>query len=233
MSFNPFRFSRQSFKAKQRYGGEIIHSERDQFGLIQVIDSSICRSLHFDTPVKQSRYFFNAPLTLAFEYQQMLEQRLTEFSFQYPLRRLLMLGVGGGSLASKLFISQPKLEMTLVDLRQSVIDIAHDFFHLPFHDRIQTHCCDASEFVHDHAHYYDAIVVDAYDSEGMPDIFTQPRFLNALISQTRTPGLVLFNLWQSTPEPTLKVIQYFEQQGAIDLYPIHSSKNLILQFRKP
>lgn len=228
MGFNPFRISR----AKQRFGGEIIHSERDQYGLIQVIDSPICRSLHFDTPVKQSRYFFNAPYQLAFEYQQVMEQRLNEFSKSHALKRLLMLGVGGGSLASKLFISQPKLEMTLVDLRQSVIDIAHDFFHLPFHSRIQTHCDDAGEFVHQQSGYYDAIVVDAYDESGLPSVFTQADFLEALLCQTRTPGLVLFNLWQSTPEPTLKVIQYFDQHGEIDLYPTKSSKNLVLLYRK-
>lgn len=228
---NPFRFSRQTPSPKPRYGGEIIHAERDEYGLIQVIDTQICRSLHFDSAVKQSRYFFQAPLSLAFEYQQVLEQKIAEFSHQKPLRNLLMLGVGGGSLASKLFISEPKLQMTLVDLRQSVIDIAHDFFHLPFHANIQTQALDAADFIQHNDQAYDVIVVDVFNEDGMPDAFCQAAFLNQLVQQTKAPGLVLFNLWQSTPEPTLKVIQFFESLGPIELFPINSSKNLILQYQ--
>jgi spermidine synthase len=220
---------RASRPAKTRYGGEVIHSERDPFGLIQIIDSKICRSLHFDTAVKQSRYFFQAPLTLAFEYQQVMEQKLNDFSFQYPLKRILMLGVGGGSLASKLFISQPKLEMTLIELRQSVIEIAHDFFHLPIHSRIRTVCQDAVEFVMDAEIWesYDAIVLDAFDSEGIPEALTQPVFLEKLLKLKQPNGLLLVNLWQSTPEPTLKVIQTLEKHAQIELTPINSSKNLV------
>lgn len=225
------RSNRQATPPKQRYGGEIIHAERDEYGLIQIIDTKICRSLHFDSPVKQSRYFFQAPLNLAFEYQQVLEQKIAEFSYKKPLNSLLMLGVGGGSLASKLFISEPKLQMTLVDLRRSVIDIAHDFFHLPFHTNIKTQAQDAAVFMQHNRQTFDVIVVDVFNEDGMPDEFCQPAFLNQLVKQVKAPGLVLFNLWQSTPEPTLKVIQFFESLGPIELFPINSSKNLILQYQ--
>lgn len=235
MRLNPFRMlGRNTTTPKQRYGGKIVHSERDQYGLIQVVDTSVCRSLHFESAVKQSRYFFNAPMTLAFEYQQMLEQCLNEFSYRHSPTKLLMLGVGGGSLASKIFLSQPKLHMTLVDIRQSVLDIAHEYFHLPVDDRIQTHCYDASEFVHDFDDRYDVIVIDLYDSYGMPPVFSELPFLDALMAQLNAPGLVLFNLWQSTPESTLKIIEYFEQRerGQLELFPINTSENLILQYQK-
>jgi len=219
-------------KPKRRYSGEIIHTERDEFGLIQVIDSPICRSLHFDTEVKQSRYFFQAPLNLAFEYQQVIEQQLWIQHLKTPIKNLLMLGVGGGSLASKLFISHPKLQMTLVDLRPTVIDIAHDFFYLPIHSRIQTHAMDAAEFINTNTAQFDVIVVDVFDEDGMPEPFSQPPFLNALINQLEPGNAILFNLWQSTPEPTLEVINFFEKapKGLVELLPIQSSKNLILHY---
>ncbi len=229
---NKLRFSRQTITPKQRYGGEIVHSERDEHGLIQVIDSPICRSLHFDTAVKQSRYFFQAPFSLAFEYQQVMEQKLDAFHYQHNIKRLLMLGVGGATLASKLFISHPKLDMTLVDLRRSVIDIAHDYFHLPIDQRIKTITADAAEFVQHQGMGYDAVIVDIFDAQGIPQPFTEAAFLDALCQQLRAPGLVLFNLWQSSPEPTLKVIKHFESIGKIELFPIHSSKNIVLSYRK-
>ncbi|UQB41503.1 fused MFS/spermidine synthase [Thiomicrospira microaerophila] len=222
-------------KPKLRYGGEIIHSERDEFGLIQVVDSPICRSLHFDSAVKQSRYFFQAPLSLAFEYQQVIEQQLWLKQIEKPIKNLLMLGVGGGSLASKLFISHPKLVMTLVDLRPAVIDIAHDFFHLPLHSQIKTHAMDAEIFIAENSTHYDAIIIDLFDKHGMPEAFSQAPFLNNLHKKLKPGSILLFNLWQSTPEPTLKVIQFFEalthqKQGELQLYPIKSSNNLILEY---
>ncbi|WFE68230.1 fused MFS/spermidine synthase [Thiomicrospira sp. R3] len=224
------------FKPKLRYGGEILHSERDSFGRIQVIDSSICRSLHFDSAVKQSRYFFQAPLSLAFEYQQVIEQQLWLRQIQKPLKHLLMLGTGGGSLASKLFISHPKLMMTLIDLRPSVIEIAHDFFHLPIHSRIQTHAMDATLFIQQDTEYYDVIVIDVFDQKGMPEAFSQRPFLQNLVKKLHSESMVLFNLWQSTPQPTLDVIQFFEglstnKQGLLQIHPIKSSNNLILEFK--
>ncbi|WP_044412017.1 fused MFS/spermidine synthase [Thiomicrospira microaerophila] len=218
-----------------RYGGEVVHTEQDEFGLIQVIDSPICRSLHFDSAVKQNRYFFKAPMSLAFEYQQIIEQQLWQRHIEKPLQNLLMLGVGGGSLASKLFISHPQVRMTLVELRPTVIEIAHDFFHLPIHSRIQIHTRDAAVFIEDNLDEYDVIVVDVFDDDGMPTPFSQPPFLNNLLNQLQPGNMLLFNLWQSTPEPTLAVIDFFEkasqnQPGLVELIPIKSSNNLILSY---
>lgn len=226
-------FSRQKkVRPKLQFGGEIIHAELDEFGLIQVIDSPICRSLHFNTAVKQSRYFFQSPLSLAFEYQQVLEQRILQHYYQTPTQHLLMLGTGGGSLASKLYISLPKLHMTLVDLRASVIDIAYDFFHLPQHPNIQTLSQDAQDFINHKSQSYDVIVVDLFNAKGMPQVFSQPAFLSPLLECCRPNGAIFFNLWQSTPAPTLSVIKFFEPLGNFQLHPIKSSKNLVLQFQK-
>ncbi|MGC9386395.1 MAG: spermidine synthase [Hydrogenovibrio sp.] len=212
--------------------GQIVHAVRDGFGLIQVIDTEHTRSLHFGTRVEQSRLYFNAPLTLAFEYQVALMEIILKWAEKHPVRQALTLGLGGGTLATQLHHLFPKCRQTAVELRQAVIDIAHRYFFLPDTPAIQTLSDDAFMYVlqHSEALSYDLVVVDLYDSDSMPTEFTDPLFLQALAQITRPDGLILFNLWKGTPEKTLKVIRYWETQNhrRMALREIQSSRNLIL-----
>lgn len=238
MSFNPFKFGRKTTTPKNKFGGKVIHACRDEFGLIQVIETADTRSLHFDSSVQQSQIFLHAPMTLAFNYQQQLENLVLNHANQIwlqgkQLENILMLGVGGGTLASKLFLSLPQTNFTLVDLRAKVLQVAHDFFYLPSDSRINTETADASDFLQtnygEQAAEFEVIIVDIYNEYGMPDFVTKDDFLNQLISAQ--PDLVLINLWQSDPKSCLKIIDFFKQQpGELELFPIEPSKNLILSY---
>lgn len=237
MSLNFFKFGSKT-KAKTKFGGKLIHSCRDEFGLIQVVETTDTRSLHFDSSVQQSQIFLHAPMTLAFNYQQQLETLVLNATNQAwlqgkQLENILMLGVGGGTLASKLFLSLPKTNFTLVDLREKVLQVAHDFFYLPIDSRINTEVADASEFLQQsygaQPAKFEVIIVDIYNEFGLPSFVTKNEFLNQLINAQ--PGLVLINLWQSDPKSCLKIIEFFKQQpGELELFPIEPSKNLILSY---
>lgn len=219
-------------KPKLKYGGELIHAARDEFGLIQVVETLDTRSLHFGSSVQQSQILLNAPFTLAFNYQQKLEEILNYYGYQNALKQLLMLGVGGGTLATKLFFSQPKLQQQLVDLRPAVIEIAQQYFQLPEDPRIRISCQDAQDFIQQNQQLFDAIVIDIYNEFGLPDFVTSEQFLNQVLAQQ--PGLVLINLWQSDPSSCLKIIEFFKHlPGELELHPIEPSKNLILQYTRP
>ncbi len=88
------------FRRKNTPKGQIIHSVRDGFGLIEVVDTQVARSLYFGTRVEQSRLYFNAPMTLAFEYQEALMESILEHPA--AINRLLTLGLGGGSLPAQM-----------------------------------------------------------------------------------------------------------------------------------
>ena len=195
--------------------GDIVHSVRDQHGLIQVVDTDTTRSLYFDSPVEQSRYFFNAPLTLAFEYQSHLFEFIVEHAEQHPLKSVLFLGLGGGTLPTQLNALYPNCQQTIIELRQAVIDLAYDYFFLPDVPEITCLQQDAAEFMQSHQQQYDLVIVDLFDAQSMPDEFLQKPFLNALKQAKKSPGLVLFNLWSSLPADALKVIDYWETQTDI------------------
>jgi len=210
--------------------GSITYSVRDEYGLIQVVDNESIRSLYFDSLVEQSRYYFNAPLTLAFEYQVALMEEVLEKAHSSRVHSILMLGLGGGSLASQLHSVLPNCQQTLIELRKAVIEIAYRYFYLPETPKITPIQADAEAFVQQSTQQYDLIIIDLYDHDSMPWVFAEEAFLSQLHHFTSTSGQILFNLWKSSPEKTLTIIQFWEQcpHTHIKTREIQSSGNIIL-----
>jgi len=201
--------------------GKIIHSVRDQFGLIQVVETADTRSLYFNSLVEQSRAYLYAPCTLAFEYQASLLEAILDFSNNAPVERVLMLGLGGGCLATQLHLLMPNCLQILVEQRAAVIEIAHQYFQLPNNEVILPIEADAGVFVKewpDQAETaFDVIVIDLYDSDSMPFQFAQELFLSQLARLVSLQGCLLFNLWVSTPEKTKRVIRFWQNLPGVTL----------------
>lgn len=239
--------SNLDLKTKQKYGGSLIHCQRDAFGLIEVVDTPQMRSLFFGTSVEQSRLYFHAPMTLSFEYQQVIEAQILAFHDKHRVKRVLMLGMGGGSIASHLNALQPEMQIHIIELRQAVIEIAYGYFHLPEVPEIEAMQEDAWDFIAEGLLQYDVIIVDLFDEQGLPNDFTEPAFQENLLKNLKSPGLVLFNLWnhkdKQTKQQTDLVVKYWQQQALsslsgkqhheiqVDSYPIHSSENIILSIQ--
>jgi spermidine synthase len=220
---------------------ELVDCVRDEFGLMQVVDTATTRSLYFNTLVEQSRQYLHAPMTLGFEYQQCLFDRILAFAQDHSASNapsICMLGVGGGTLATHCHYALPAAAQTLVDIRESVFDLAHDYFGLPHTPLIQTICQDAEAFVYEAAQNpeqacdtdFDIWVVDLYDQHTMPDAFSEPGFLHQLAACVKPPGLVLFNLWCGNAKATAQVIEFWEQQGdfSVTSYPTVNTGNIVL-----
>ncbi|MCF6253459.1 MAG: hypothetical protein L3J38_01780 [Thiomicrorhabdus sp.] len=112
--------------------GELIHQQHDEFGRLDVVETATARSLYFGSEVEQCRFIFDASMRLPLEYQQVMEaQILAHHQQNRPVQRILMLGMGGGSIARQLNMLLPNASIHIVELRQAVIDIAYDYFELP------------------------------------------------------------------------------------------------------
>lgn len=180
----------------QRYGGTLIHSSRDHEGVIEVVDAHGVRSLHFGTPPKQSSMSLTEPDRLELPYVRAMTGALM---FHDHPARVLILGLGGGSLA-RFFLSEfPECEVTAVELRRQVVEVARQFFHLPEDGRLSLHVADADAYVYSEresvASRYDLLLVDTYDHIGMvPHINAASFFANAK-SLLSPQGVLAINLW--------------------------------------
>jgi len=232
-----------------KHDGTLIHSTRDEFGLIEVVDNHVTRKLYFDSAVEQSCLFLNAPMTLNFEYQEKIIEHVLQHSDQVRSKRdfrVLMLGMGGGTMAHHLYQAIPNLQMTVVELRQSVIDIAYDFFQLPNEPEIDAIQADAIEFVDKNNHQYDVILVDIFDATGLPSQLSDAQFQQNLLQNLNPTGLLIFNLWNEMSDhgsgaPTAEtkaVVNYWQQhlqehqETQLNQYNIQSSSNLILTIQR-
>ncbi|GEM_PF-1151094 len=224
--------------------GECIHQQHDAFGRLQVMETETTRSLYFeDASVEQGRLNMDAPMQLPFEYQQVIEAHIMQFQQTQPLKRILMLGMGSGSIATHLHMLFPSLTLHIVELRQAVIDIAYDYFYLPDVPEIEAIQEDALCFMQGKLTPYDVIIVDLFDDYGIPEAFTKEGFQQDLLNNLSPSGQILFNLWNNQTSPaqqqTQTIIDYWQmlshslvtQKIQVNSCLIPSTENIILSIQ--
>ena len=94
------------------------------------------------------------------------------FLMQAQAHDVLMIGCGGGTLATMLAKSQ--VQVTVVDLHKFSFDIARKYFQLP--EAVTCHVADGIQYLKSSRHRHDALVLDAFGEDGMPAAFMQPGF---------------------------------------------------------
>lgn len=164
----------------------------DEYGPLQVFDDGNRRYLSFGEGEEQSCIAPRAPHILQHDYTRAM---MLPMLYAAPTRGLL-LGLGGGALAHALLHANPTLEVTAVELRRAVIDIARRWFDLPRVPRLVVVNDDAGEFLEaapDAA--YDLICSDLYGSDGPAHTFFQPWFIVECARVLRPGGWLALNCW--------------------------------------
>ena len=113
------------------------------------------------------------------------------FLMQAQVRDVLMIGCGGGTLATML--AQAQVAVTVVDLHKFSFDIARKYFQLP--EAVRCHVADGIQYLKDNRRRHDAIVLDAFGQNGMPSDFMQPAFFKLARSRLNArDSLFLMNV---------------------------------------
>jgi spermidine synthase len=124
---------------------------------------------------------------------QILKENFTK------LDKVLILGLGGGTLVHLISKSFPGAAITSVDIDAVMVDVARKYFDI---DSIPNHKVivdDAMRVVvepdkFDISDYeFDAVIVDIYVGERFPDLGRSGNFIGALKKLIKPGGLVIFN----------------------------------------
>ncbi len=119
------------------------------------------------------------------------------FLRQAKCRHVLMIGCGGGTLATML--RRVGVTVTIVDIDQRSFDIASTYFHMPAD--VECHVADGERFLRRDPRRYDAIVLDAYDDNEIPAHLRKRRFFNLVKTRLKARNaLMLVNLIVSGDE---------------------------------
>ncbi|MEZ5480575.1 MAG: methyltransferase, partial [Thiolinea sp.] len=174
-----------------------LHDHPDEFGPITVSDDGNCRILSFAPRDEQSRCLKAAPHILQFEYTQAM---LLVLLFCQP-RRVLMLGLGGGSLVTTLHHCIPGIHITAVELRQTVIDLAYRYFQVPRGKRVQIVCGNADDYLQQpQPRKPDVIFADLYHGSGVDDLQLKTDFIARCAELLKEEGWLVLNCWNEHRE---------------------------------
>lgn len=179
--------------AQSRYGGRLVHASQDEHGSIQVVDEAGVRALHFGTSSRQSAMNLADPFALELSYTRAM---LSTLLFIDAPERILLIGLGGGSLAKFLWQRYPQAQLDAVEKRAQVAKVAHGWFSLPDDPRLRIHIADGMAFVDQAApDSYDLILVDAYHGRGMAEEIAQQAFYHRCALLLARSGALATNLW--------------------------------------
>ncbi|MFM9841357.1 MAG: spermidine synthase [Dongiaceae bacterium] len=110
---------------------------------------------------------------------------------QAGCREVLMIGCGGGTLATMLHGAG--IEVTIADVDSWSFRLARQYFRLPA--GVVCHAVDGAELLAESAQLYDAIVLDAYVGNHLPPQFGTAGCLRIVRDRLRSPaGLFIANV---------------------------------------
>lgn len=142
-------------------GGELIYQTSDDYGRIDVIDyMQQIRTLQFGNDIQQSACLLCKPNFLIHNYAQAM---MLPLCWVNP-KRILVLGLGAGSIVKFLLNTLENVIIDAVELRGAVYDIATEYFSLPEQsERLNIFIQSAQSWLDTkHKHQYDLIIVDIF-----------------------------------------------------------------------
>jgi len=134
-------------------------------------------------------------------------------------RKILMLGLGGGSISTYLGRFMPEATITTVEIDPGVITAAKTYFGLRETERMRYHAGDGRVFLNRNSEFYDLILLDAYRGGYVPFHLLTREFYT-LVKQRLTPGgAAAFNVHDGSKLYASTVKTLGEVFAALDLYP--------------
>ena len=151
------------------------------------------RSLHIGSDTIQSSMRIARPNDLELSYtRSMMGFQL----FAPPPASVLMIGLGGGSLAKFVYHRIPAARIEAVEVSPRVVAIARQYFHVPADDeRFRIVVTDGAEHVRRGDVTADVVLVDGYEGDTYVEALASPAFYAACRERLAPGGVVVVNLW--------------------------------------
>jgi len=151
------------------------------------------RTLHIGSDTVQSSMRLARPNDLEVSYTRSMMAFLL---FNPEPSKVLMVGLGGGSLAKFVYHRLPRASTVAVEINPRVVAVARQFFFMPPDDgRLQVVVGDAADYVGREDLRADVIMVDGYDSEAQVEALSTPSFYRDCSRVLGDAGILVVNLW--------------------------------------
>jgi spermidine synthase len=148
-------------------------------------------------------------------------------------KRILMLGLGGGSISTYLGRFMPDVAIDTVEIDRRVIESAKTYFGIRETERVRYLDADGRVFLNRSKELYDLILLDAYRGGFVPFHLLTKEFYT-LVKQRLTPGgAVASNVHDGTKLYHSTVKTLGEVFPSLDLYPSGQGEVIAIATLKP
>jgi spermidine synthase len=188
----------------------VIYRSIGDDGVIEITQEGSIRSLNFGNDAKQSSMDQDRPERLVLSYTRTM---MASLLFQPAAESILLIGLGGGSIAKFLLHHLPDAMIEVIEVRADVVKLAHGYFNLPEHPRLKIHIDDAEHFLSNERsgnRRYDLILIDAFDHDGVSSDIMKNGFFDSCSSLLNNNGVIAINLWSSHSEEYSRLLDTLE-----------------------
>ncbi|HSW52051.1 MAG TPA: polyamine aminopropyltransferase [Sulfuricaulis sp.] len=194
---------------------------------LEVTEERGMRTLHLGSRAIQSAMRVSRPWDLELAYTRAMMGFLM---FNPMPQAVLMIGLGGGSLAKFIRKQRPQTHITAVEIDPRVIAAARTHFELPpDDDALRVVEADGALYVRQHPASADVILLDGFDAGNQVEALATQTFYAACRRALKPGGVLVVNLWGRDSEFS----EYFARltrafDGEVGWIPVQDKTNVIV-----
>lgn len=211
-------------------GPGVVYARDTIYHRITVSDEGMLRYLKLDR-YWQSARDLDAPQRTVFGYTDYLHLPLV---FQPAPRRVLFVGMGGGTAPSRFYRDYPEVQIEVVEIDPAVVETARRFFALPTGPRIRVHVQDGRLWLRRTPERYDLITLDAYLIDTIPFHLATREFYTEAAARLAPGGVLASNVIGAIIGPESRLFRaiyktYRSVFPAVYVFPVNGGPSEALQ----
>lgn len=159
---------------------------------IELSEQNGVRSLHLGGTMVQSAMRLSAPNDLELAYTRYMMGFLL---FHPEPENMLMIGLGGGSLAKFVYHQIPQTKTTVVEIDPQIVTTARNYFFLPEDDeQLQVVIADGGKYLANHHTGIDVLMIDGFDDGCQVPSLCEQDFYTLVRQVLNKNGVLVVNL---------------------------------------
>ncbi len=199
---------------------------RDQLKQPYIFDSLYERRMHFTNQATQSAMLLADPDALIAQYTRKMMAFLL---FNPKPKHIVMIGLGGGSLAKFCYRHLPRSRITVVEISEDVIALREEFCIPKDDERFRVVHDDGARYVEQLSEPMDVLLIDAFDAEGIALSLAKSDFYASAARQLTENGMLVMNFWGPCDRYTDNLAQARAAFGdSLLLVPVSGDVNVLL-----
>jgi len=193
-----------------------------------VVHEGNCITLQFEDGEIQSRMLASDPSFLVISYTQ----AMTAFTlFHATPQSVIMIGLGGGSLAKWCYAELHSTDITVVEINPMVIALREAFSIPEDNHRFRVICGDGADYVRHLADSPDVLLVDGFDRHGQPAQLSSQAFYDDCCRFLSRNGLLVVNLCGPEDQQALERIRQTFEDRLLIVVPEDGENKIVFAWK--